>query len=129
MVFFFNIEISFEHNFEKQAMQIVNMLVQKAERHLDYGLEYISAFPRRLHQVRLANIWPLFFAIKTLALSRDNVEVVRSEVKITRDDVSQIMRMTTLKGWSNRWLRRYYEHLLHGNGELHETIVEHPLGP
>ena len=103
---------------EVRAMQVVNMLVQKAERHLDYGLEYISAFPRRLHQVRLANIWPLFFAIKTLALSRDNVEVVRSEVKITRDDVSQIMRMTTLKGWSNRWLREYYERLNHGDGEL-----------
>jgi farnesyl-diphosphate farnesyltransferase len=75
--------------------------------------------------VRLANIWPLFFAIKTLALSRDNVEVVRSEVKITRDDVKQIMRMTTLKGWSNRWLRRYYEHLNHGNGELQEMSDEH----
>ena len=100
------------------------MLVQKAELHLEYGLEYISAFPRRLHQVRLANIWTLFFAIKTLALSRDNVEVVRSEVKITRDDVSQIMRMTSLKGWSNRWLRRYYEHLNYGDGELQETIEE-----
>jgi len=100
------------------------MLVQKAERHLEYGLEYISAFPRRLNQVRLANIWPLFFAIKTLALSRDNVEVVRSEVKITRDDVRRIMRITTLKGWSNRWLRGYYEHLKHGNGELQETIEE-----
>jgi len=57
-------------------------------------------------------------------LSRDNVEVVRSEVKITRDDVSQIMRMTTLKGWSNHWLREYYEYLNHGDGELLETIDE-----
>ncbi len=98
------------------------MLAQKAERHLDYGLEYISAFPRRLHQVRLANIWPLLFAIKTLALSRDNVEVVRSEVKITRDDVKQIMRMTSIKGWSNRWLREYYERLKYVNGELQVAI-------
>jgi farnesyl-diphosphate farnesyltransferase len=114
----------FEPAYEVQAMQVVNMLVQKAEWHLDYGLEYISAFPRRLRQVRLANIWPLFFAIKTLALSRDNIEVVRTEVKITRDDVKQIMRKTSLRGWSDRWLREYYEHLNHGNGELHETIGE-----
>jgi hypothetical protein len=86
------------------------MLVQKAKRHLDYGLEYISAFPRRLHQVRLANIWPLLFAIKTLALSRD--------------DVKQIMRMTSIKGWSNRWLREYYERLKYGNGELQVAIDE-----
>jgi farnesyl-diphosphate farnesyltransferase len=117
----------FEPEHEVQAMQVVNMLLQKAERHLGYSLEYISAFPRRLHQVRLSNIWPIFFAVKTLALSRDNVEVVRSEVKITRDDVSRIMRMTTLKGWSNRWLRRYYEHLNHGNDELQETIEEQLL--
>ncbi len=93
--------------FEDSAIKVVNLLIDKAEQHLAYGIIYISAFPWRDHRVRLACIWPLCFALKTLALSRDNIEVLRSEVKITRQDVKDIMRQTTLLGWSNRWLKGY----------------------
>ncbi|HBX69376.1 MAG TPA: hypothetical protein DEH25_08320 [Chloroflexi bacterium] len=93
--------------FEDRALQIVNLLIDKAEQHLQYGITYINAFPWWDHRVRLACIWPLCFALKTLAISRNNVDVLRSEVKITRQDVKEIMRQTLMWGWSNRWLDGY----------------------
>jgi len=101
----------FLSEFEDKALAIINRLIAKAEKHLEYGLDYISSFPFWLHRVRLSCIWPLFFAIKTLAVSRDNPEVIRSEVKISRNDVFDIMRSTTLLGWSGSWLQRYYNKL------------------
>jgi farnesyl-diphosphate farnesyltransferase len=101
----------FLSEFEDKALAVINRLIDKAEKHLKYGLDYISAFPFWLHRVRLSCIWPLFFAIKTLAVSRDNPEVIRSEVKISRNDVFDIMRSTTLLGWSDFWLQRYYNKL------------------
>ena len=101
----------FDPNYEDQAINVVNMLAEKAQLHLDYGLAYIAEFPRYLHRIRLANIWPLFFAIKTLAISRNNIDVIRNEVKISRQDVKEIIQKTTLLGWSDRWLQRYYDKL------------------
>ena len=101
----------FEPFYEQQALEVVEMLADKAQGHLSFGLPYIAAFPRRYHRVRLSNIWPLCFAIKTLARSRCNPQVVRSEVKITRQDVKRIMYQTALFGWSNHWLQTYCRRL------------------
>jgi farnesyl-diphosphate farnesyltransferase len=90
---------------------VVGKLADKAETHLLYGLRYILSFPRRQHGIRLACMWPLLFAVKTLAVSRNNIRVVLSEVKITRSDVMNIVRSTTLFGWSNNWLVNYYYRL------------------
>ena len=53
-----------------------------------------------------------WFAVKTLAVSRNNIKVVLTEAKITRSEVMTIVRKTTLFGWSNDWLVNYY-HCLH----------------
>ncbi len=95
----------------RQALKVVDMLADKAERHLQYGLRYVKSFPRRYYRIRLACMWPLFFAVKTLSVSRNNVNVLLSEAKITRDQVKKIIRDTKLFGWSNSWLVRYYRHL------------------
>ena len=76
--------------------------------HLANGLEYIQTLPRTQHRIRLFCVWPLFFAVKTLAISRNNSNVLFNEAKMSRDDVKAIVRDTTLMGWSNRWLNRYY---------------------
>jgi len=94
-------------NFEK-SLQVVEMLAQKAERHLWGGMEYVIHLPRRLHSVRLACMWPVYFAVGTLAVSRNNASVLSSEAKIGRDQVMQIIASTRLLGWSNHWLRFYY---------------------
>ncbi len=98
---------------EDKALQVVNRLADKAETHLRHGLEYIAAFPIHQHRIRLACMWPLFFAVKTLSMSRNNINVLVGEVKMTRQDVSAIMKKTAVMGWSNRWLTHYYEHINH----------------
>ena len=94
-----------------RASKVVDMLIGKAERHLRYGNSYIRAFPRYQHRIRLACMWPYFFAVKTLALSRNNVNVLFAEAKIGRDQVKKIMRDTKLFGWSNHWLAWYERYL------------------
>ncbi len=94
------------------AMQVVERLAIKAEQHLRNGLAYILAIPRRYHHIRLACMWPLLFAVKTLAVSRNNPAVLLAEAKITRSDVRSIIINTKLLGWSNNWLRYYYQQLV-----------------
>ena len=94
-----------------KAMEVVDLLADKAERHLWHGMVYITAFPRYQHRIRLACMWPLFFAVRTLALSRSNVNVLLTEAKMGRQQVKVIMRDTSLFGWSNHWLARYYHYL------------------
>jgi farnesyl-diphosphate farnesyltransferase len=101
----------FMANFEEKGLEVVRMLADKAEQHLQHGLEYIQTIPRTQHRIRLFCIWPLFFAAKTLVISRNNVAVLRDEAKISRAQVKTIVRDTTLLGWSNRWLNRYYTSL------------------
>jgi len=97
-------------NMEK-AMVVVEALADKAEGHLRLGLEYIKMIPRRYHRVRLFCMWPLFFAVRTLAISRKNRQVLEDEAKMSRTEVKQIMLETQMMGWSNHWLDAYFEKL------------------
>jgi len=97
-------------NLEK-SLQVVEALADKAERHLYQGLLYIKLIPRRYHRLRLACMWPLFFAVRTLAISRGNRQALESEAKMSRKEVRSIMVDTWRMGWSNRWLEAYYERL------------------
>lgn len=103
-----------------KAMQVVDMLANKAELHLWHGMTYITAFPRYQHRIRLACMWPLFFAVRTLAISRNNASVLLAEAKMGRDQVKTIMRATTFFGWSNHWLVRYYQYLAHHNRQAQQ---------
>lgn len=101
----------FKPEYQRQALQVVDMVADKAERHLQNALNYIKALPPWLHTLRLACIWPMLFAARTLAISRHNVNVLVGEVKMTRDEVKTIVRDTTLFGWSNHWLENYFRRL------------------
>ena len=102
----------FARKISVEALQVIAHLADKAESHLRNGLQYIINIPPIHYRIRLACTWPLFFAIKTLAVSRDNIHVILNEAKITRAEVTGIIRNTTLMGWSDSWLRSYYSHLL-----------------
>lgn len=101
----------FEPDNVDKAMLVINKLADKAAEHLFKGIQYISAFPRHQHRIRLACMLPLFFAIKTLALSKSNADVIITEAKLTRDQVMKIVRESSWFGWSNHWLLHYYEQL------------------
>ena len=102
----------FDKENASKTLQVVARLATKAEGHLRHGLSYIISIPRIHYRIRLACMWPLFFASKTLAISKDNIQVIMDEAKITRTDVMRIIRQTTLMGWSDSWLRNYYSRLL-----------------
>jgi farnesyl-diphosphate farnesyltransferase len=101
----------FKSEFQDRALRVVDMLADKAERHLQDALRYVLALPPWLHHLRLACIWPMFFAVRTLAISRHNVNVLTGDVKITREEVKRIVRDSTLFGWSNAWLKYYFHYL------------------
>ncbi len=98
------------HNLDR-AMQVVTRLADKADRHIESSLQYVTSFPRRYHRIRLATVWPFLLAVKTLAISRNNPDVLLSEAKITRAQVREIIVRTKIFGWSNRWLAWYYHAL------------------
>ncbi len=94
------------------ALQVLDMLAAKARRHLDNGMAYIKLLPRSQRSLRLFCIWPLLFAARTLAVSRRNPEVLRSEAKITRPDVLRIVAVSKTIWWSDWLLTEYYKNLL-----------------
>jgi len=101
----------FQPENREEAAKVLDMLADKAERHLHGALTCVKSLPPWQHRIRLACIFPLMFAIRTLAISRRNTQVFESEAKITRDEVKKIVKDATLWGWSNVWLDSYYEKL------------------
>jgi farnesyl-diphosphate farnesyltransferase len=101
----------FQPEYRAQAIQVLDMLADKAERHLRAALACVKTLPPWQHRIRLACIFPLMFAIRTLAISRRNAQVFENEAKISRDEVKQIVTDSVLWGWSNSWLDSYYRKL------------------
>ena len=101
----------FDPEHRQQALEILDMMTDKAERHLMQALQYVKALPWWQHGIRLGCIFPLMFAIRTLAVCRHNALVFESEAKITRSEVKKIVLDSTLWGWSNIWLDRYYQQM------------------
>jgi len=101
----------FDPEHREQALKVLDMMTDKAERHLRQALQYIKSLPWWQHGIRLGCIFPLMFAIRTLAVSRHNAQVFETEAKITRNEVKKIVLDSTLWGWSNLWLDRYYQEL------------------
>jgi farnesyl-diphosphate farnesyltransferase len=101
----------FQPEYRAEAIQVLDMLADKAERHLRAALTCVKTLPPWQHRIRLACIFPLMLAIRTLAISRRNVQVFENEAKISRAEVKQIVTNSTLWGWSNSWLDSYYQKL------------------
>jgi farnesyl-diphosphate farnesyltransferase len=98
-----------------KAMKVIDMLADKAERHLRNALSYTTLLPRTQHHIRLFCLWPLLFAATTLAISRNNSNVLTAGAKITRSQVKKIMFTSKLFSWSNFCLTAYYKSLYKAN--------------
>ncbi len=97
----------FKPEYRPQAMQVVGMIADKADRHLQAGQAYVKAIPAWYHSIRLACMWPLMFAIRTLAICRYNGLVLTGEAKVSRAEVGRIVRDSSMWGWSNTWFDWY----------------------
>lgn len=95
-----------------KALRVVAALADKAQRHLQSGLTYITILPRIERRIRLFCIWPLLFAAKTLAVSCGNPAVLSAEAKITRQQVSSIVFCSRIFSWSNTLLKAYFQSLV-----------------
>ena len=101
----------FEPDRHGTAMAVLARLVGKAEGHLDAARAYVRMIPRRHHRVRLFCMLPLFFAVRTLALSRGNPAVLDRETKMTRREVAAVIRNAKLLGFANTWMDWYCRRL------------------
>ena len=101
----------FDPEHREQALKVLDMMTDKAERHLRQALQYVKSLPWWQHGIRLGCIFPLMFAIRTLAVCRHNAQVFVTEAKMPRSDVKKIVLAATLWGWSNTWLDRYYHEM------------------
>ena len=91
-------------------------LVEKAERHLEAARRYVEGIPARHHRVRLFCLLPYFFAVRTLAVSRDNPRVFEEETKISRAEVRRIVAASRWLGWSDGWVGWYAGRLARPGG-------------
>ncbi|HET6369733.1 MAG TPA: phytoene/squalene synthase family protein [Nitrospiria bacterium] len=88
-------------------LPLLRDLVGLALEHLDAGWKYILSIPRSEPRLRLACLWPYFFALSTLRKtlrSRDLLDP-RRPVKIGRGSVYTTMALSTLGVYSNSALR------------------------
>ena len=116
----------FDPQYRKQAMAVLSRLVAKAERHLQAALSYVLLLPRTIYRIRRACIWPMLLAIRTVAISDANPQVLSGGVKIPRHEVKQIVRCSTLFGWSDHWLTLYSRRLRRPLRGGHPD-TEHPV--
>lgn len=107
----------FEPGNRDAAVRVLDRLVAKAEGHLAAARAYVRRIPRTHHRIRLFCLLPLFFAVRTLAISRSNPDVFDQETKITRREVHSITRWSTLLGFSNTWVEWFCQRLGGVDGE------------
>lgn len=100
----------------KARASVMKELVGEAWKHLSDAIEYTVTLPRRNPQIRLFCLWPLFMAAKNLSIMGDCSHLFDKDhkVKITRDDVKDIIKSTTLHFYSNSWIRKTFEALRDG---------------
>ena len=101
----------FDPEMAGKALEVVSMLADKASRHSRKGLEYVKLIPERFRHIRLFCTLPLFFAVRTTAISRGNTAVLEHEAKISREEVWRIIEETGRRIDSNDWLDDYYRKL------------------
>ncbi|MCH2108113.1 MAG: squalene/phytoene synthase family protein [Polyangiaceae bacterium] len=82
-----------EPQHREAALNAVAVVIDRAGDHLDAALEYTLAIPAEHHQLRLFCLLPLWMAVETLELARENVDVLIPDhpVKITREIVGKVI--------------------------------------
>jgi len=97
-----------------QAMELLDEMVADALPYLDAAIDYVTRLPRTEVRVRVFCLIPLFMAIKSYAMcaGNENVFIKGKKVKLTREEVKGIVRLSFLLAPSNWALRRWYDNSL-----------------
>lgn len=100
-----------------RAVALMDELVAVARRELDVALEYSLALPAEEAGLRLFCLYPLFFAVATLDAVEGNPDVLEpAPVKIRRETVAALMRLTQERVASDEALRELYARCSRGPG-------------
>ncbi|MGM0558467.1 MAG: phytoene/squalene synthase family protein [Myxococcota bacterium] len=92
------------------AHQAIAPVFQRARTHLDKALDYVLALPGDAVPIRLFCLLPLWMAVRTLAHARghDNMFISGEPVKISRDEVHQLIADCTQHVSDDAKLRQTY---------------------
>lgn len=92
---------------------VLGQLLKLALEHLDKGWLYTMAIPTREWRIRLACVWPILFALKTLTRVSLAAHLFDPDVtlKMTRSEVYKDIGLSACALPSNRLLTGYYGHL------------------
>ncbi len=91
---------------------VLHKLVGITLAHLDQGWLYTLSIPRREVRLRLACMWPILIALKTLRLlTCGNVLDPDRAVKVSRCEIYRIMAVTTMTGGCGYAGTAYWGHL------------------
>lgn len=98
-------------------LQILEGLLRKTNGHLHDALEFTLAIPRTEIALRLFCIWPLWMAVKTVAVLHNNPKLLNSnaQVKISRSTVKRILFGTPFIAWSNNLLKISFANIINDN--------------
>jgi len=93
-----------------QFKPVLVQLLRIALDHLDQGWLYAMAIPRREWRVRLACIWPILFAMKTLSRISLSADVLNADmrIKMTRSEVYREMALASVALGSRLLLTAHY---------------------
>jgi farnesyl-diphosphate farnesyltransferase len=92
---------------------LIYRLIWRTVEYLDDGYEYIQRLPLRLYRLRLSCMWPLLFAVQTLALVSvsDTLLHPQAQVKISRRAVYCTIFWSMWGAFVPAFFSRYYGRL------------------
>lgn len=103
----------FDKDYNSKSILVFNDLIDKALSHLDDAIAYTLLIPRRERGLRIFCLLPIFFAIKTLLLAKNNHDLLleKNVVKVTRWTILSTIIKIRLFYWSNTWIKITYHNL------------------
>ncbi len=107
---------------DQQARRAMQVLIDKAQGHLNDALEYCVRLPRSEYRVRLFCLTSLYFAVRTLRLAAHDARLLdpAHKVKITRGDVYRTVATTAVIAPNNTLVRAYFRFLKDGSAGSEE---------
>jgi len=100
----------FADGYGDQSRLVLALLIARARRNLEDGLEYCAGLPRMQVRIRVFCMTSLFFAARTLRLieRKQRLTSEAPRVKMSRTEVYAILAVTALFAPSNRLSRFMY---------------------
>ena len=105
-----NYDTLLEREKRAAAMAVLREEIDDATKYLKSGIQYVMALPKEEIGVRMFCIIPLFMAIESYAACANNSDVFETDktVKISREQVGEIVAKSGLWGQSNELLMKWY---------------------